>query len=490
VSASPPLTDQRFLALFEASRDAMFVVTQAGRVLGCNHAATELLGHVPMQLLATQRADVAEPLRTELSLRRPDGTRFEAEVTSVHGGTLDDGEPWFWLVIRDLTDRVRAEQALTQMRDANELLRALSDSAFEAVLMHREGVIHMANRAAESYAGVQPGGLIGQRLTDFIAPQSVPMSLAKIAAGDDQPYEAYARRIDGVIYPVEVHVQTVPIQVSAGTMRVVALRDMSARRQLEEQLREAQKMEALGRLAGGVAHDFNNLLAVILGATELALLELPDDHPSRVELRDVVHTAERAAELTQQLLAFGRKSVMQPKIVDVSEILAGMRSILRRLLGDEITLQLMLPSTAAPVRVDPVQISQVVLNLVVNARDAMPEGGQLRIDVELVDADAELCRQHIEVRPGPHVALRIADTGAGMSPEIAARIFEPFFTTKSPRRGTGLGLATVFGIVKQSEGTIWVDSELGRGTMFTIYLPMSPAMAPSAPHDANAAAPG
>jgi two-component system cell cycle sensor histidine kinase/response regulator CckA len=505
--SSPPLTDDRFLALFEASRDAMFVVTQAGRVLACNRAATEMLGYSREQLLGLRRDDLVDAndprmraalderdrigsFRTELTLRRQDGSRFEVETTSVQGGTLDDGEPWSWLVIRDLSDRIRAEQALAQMRDANELLRALSDSAFEAVFMHWDGVIHMANRAAETYAGVEPGGLIGKGSLDFIAPQSVPLVMAKIAASDDQPYEAYALRSDGSIYPMEVRVRTVPIQLSGGAVRVVAVRDMTARRQLEEQLREAQKMEALGRLAGGVAHDFNNLLAVILGATELALLELPDDHPSRVELRDVVHTAERAADLTRQLLAFGRKSVMQPKIVDVSEILDGMRAILRRLVGDKITLQIALPSTAAPVRVDPVHVSQVVLNLVVNARDAMTEGGQLRIDVELVDADAEFCRQHIEVQPGPHVALRIADTGMGMSPEIAARIFEPFFTTKGPRRGTGLGLATVFGIVKQSGGTIWVDSQLGRGTTFTIFLPMSDAVAKSAPDDANAAAPG
>ncbi|MCA9701779.1 MAG: response regulator, partial [Myxococcales bacterium] len=293
-----------------------------------------------------------------------------------------------------------------------------------------------------------------------------------------------ALRSDGSTYPVEVHPRTIPVELSSGTMRVVAMRDMSARRQLEDQLRQAQKLEAIGRLAGGIAHDFNNLLSVVLGAAELAATELPEGHPSREELTAITDAAERAAELTRQLLAFGRKAVLRPEVVDAARIIRDMQSILRRLLSEPIGLHLHLPAEPAWLRVDPIQLEQVVLNLVLNARDAMPQGGRLDIHVELVELDAG---RTVELDTGPCVRIAVTDTGIGMDSETRTRVFEPFFTTKEAHQGSGLGLATVFGLVKQSGGAITIDSEPGCGSTFVIWLPACPAPARVEPADEAAA---
>ncbi|PRP97332.1 Blue-light-activated protein [Enhygromyxa salina] len=467
----------------------MLVTTPEGLILDCNQATLGLFGYTRDELLGMHRSDLVArtdarlaqaverrdrvgTVRTPLRLRQKSGSEFNGEVASVVGRSTD-GAPQVWVVVRDLSDRTRADQADKDLRESNQLLRALSDAAFEAVIMHRDGVIHMANRAAEVYSAVPPGQLVGRQLADFIAPQSKDMALAKVAAGDDQPYDAFALRSDGTTYPVEVQSRTIPVELDGGAVRVVAMRDVTVRRQLEDQLRQAQKLDAIGRLAGGIAHDFNNLLSVVLNATELATLGLAEDHPIRSELDDVIWAAERAADLTRQLLAFGRKTVLRPRIIDAGEVLENMRSMLRRLLTEDIELILALPGDPARLRADPAQLEQVVLNLVVNARDAMPNGGQLRLEVEPLALDEAFARTHVGVKPGDYVKVAITDSGIGMEPETVARIFEPFYTTKGPGHGTGLGLATVFGIVNQSGGTIWVQSEPDVGTTFTIYLPAS-----------------
>jgi two-component system cell cycle sensor histidine kinase/response regulator CckA len=252
---------------------------------------------------------------------------------------------------------------------------------------------------------------------------------------------------------------------------VGTLMDITVRKELEAQLNQAQKMEAVGRLAGGVAHDFNNLTTAILGYSELMLRRLGPDDPLRRHVAEVTRAAERAAGLTRQLLAFSRKQLLQPRVLDVAEVLEHSRSLLERLIGEDVELVTRGEPGVGRVKADPVQLDQVILNLAVNARDAMPRGGQLVLEASNADLDEDYAHEHVTVRPGRYVMLAVSDTGHGMDKETQQRIFEPFFTTKDKGKGTGLGLSTVYGIVQQSGGYVWVYSEVGRGTTFKIYLP-------------------
>jgi signal transduction histidine kinase/CheY-like chemotaxis protein len=283
--------------------------------------------------------------------------------------------------------------------------------------------------------------------------------------------EIINRRKDGRLYTEEVNIT--PIREARGeiTHFIATKQDVTERKSMEEQLHHAAKMEAVGRLAGGVAHDFNNLLTIINGYTEL-LLETPASEikPSTF-LNEIKNAGERAASLTRQLLAFSRRQVLAPQVLDLNDVVSNVEKMLRRLIGEDVELRTVLDPSLGQVQADPGQIEQVIMNLAVNARDAMPSGGSLTIETSNVQLDQSFARSHVKVKPGPHVMLTVGDTGVGMTAETKAHIFEPFFTTKGKGKGTGLGLATVYGIVEQSGGTIWVYSELGQGTVFKIYLP-------------------
>ena len=283
--------------------------------------------------------------------------------------------------------------------------------------------------------------------------------------------EATWKRKDGQRLTVQLSVRAVRDETGRVAFYETFARDITERRQLETQLLQAQKMEAVGRLAGGVAHDFNNLLTVIMSYSDLLLEDLPTDAPDREDVAEIRKAAVAASSLTRQLLAFSRQQVLQPRVLDVNEVIAGTEKLLARLLGEDVRLTTTLSPKLGAVKVDPGQLEQIIMNLAVNARDAMPLGGRLSIETGNVDLDEEYVRGHPLAHPGRYVMLAVSDTGVGMDAATQARIFEPFFTTKEPGKGTGLGLATVYGIVKQHGGSIWVYSEPGHGTSFKIYLP-------------------
>jgi PAS domain S-box-containing protein len=333
-----------------------------------------------------------------------------------------------------------------------------------------------ANTQALAMFGYQRGELIGESI-EILLPERFRQSHQAQRSGyvkgaHARPMgvgmELFALRKDGTEFPAEIGLG--PLATTEGVLTSSTIVDITARKKMEEQLRLSQRMEAIGKLAGGVAHDFNNLLAVILGSAEAALEKLPSEHPVRRKLEVITQAGSSAADLTRQLLAFSRKQIMQPRVINLKEILERTETLLRRLVGENIQFSMSLEPSLGQVKADPGQIERVLMNLAVNARDAMPQGGRLTIEARNVELDDSYHDAHQQVLPGRYVMISVEDSGCGMNRETRDRIFDPFFTTKELGKGTGLGLATVYGIVKQSGGYIWVYSELHKGTIFKVYL--------------------
>jgi two-component system, cell cycle sensor histidine kinase and response regulator CckA len=470
-----------------------------GRVfMGCNKAFEDFIGRsrdgiIGKTVYDVAPKDLADVYREadEALLRNSgvqvyetravgaDGTRRDVLVTKATFRNADGSLGGLIGAIIDITERKRMEESL---RESTETLQTVIEASPHAIFaLDLEGRITLWNRASERIFGWSEREAVGR--SNPIVPEEKQEEFRGlrervVREGGFFDVELTRRKKDGS--PIAISLSSAAIRnrwgAVIGFMAIAS--DISERKRMEaalkeseEQLRQSQKMEAVGRLAGGIAHDFNNVLTAILGYGEILRRRLGGDEGALGDLGEIVRCAERASSLTRQLLAFGRRQVLQPKVLNLNAVVANMENMLRRLIGEDIELAVRPAPGLWAVSVDPGQIEQVLMNLAVNARDAMPGGGRLLIETRNVDLDGGYLLRHSVVRPGSYVMIAVSDTGIGMDEETASRVFEPFFTTKAPGKGTGLGLSTVYGIVKQSGGYVWVYSEPGKGTTFKVYLP-------------------
>jgi two-component system cell cycle sensor histidine kinase/response regulator CckA len=475
----------------EASGEVIFMTDAGGTITYVNAEFVRLYGYQPDEIVGrtTPRilksgetsADEYSALWTHLSRNQVVRGEFVnrtkcGDLVTVESTAnpifTDRGRVGFIAVQRDITARKAAEAALAE---SERRYRTLAEAAHDSIfIVDREACITYANAAAVEQFGVQVQDAIGRRLHDvFAAAAAVEMwrqLSAVFTTGERKSFEA---RFDGPHGELWLETWLVPMTRAGGDADAVMglARNVTARKLLERQLLQAQKMEALGQLAGGIAHDFNNLLTAILGYTELLFERIGHDAALAADLEQISKAGARAARLTRQLLAFGRKQMLAVQIVDMNEVVTELHKMLGRIIGEDVHLHIVTAPDLERVQVDPGQMEQVIVNLAVNARDAMPRGGTLRISTENVKLDEWFTERHPGATAGSHVALSVQDTGSGMTPEVLAHVFEPFFTTKPVGKGTGLGLATVYGIVKQSGGHITLDSSPGQGTTVRVYFP-------------------
>lgn len=483
--AERALRDSEALArlIVSSAQDGILTMDETGAVLSVNPAAERMFGF-PGDHIKGQKVQVFLPLfRWQLAGasigplqwtagRRSDGSIFPVEL--VVGEAVAGGRRIFSAILRDVTERTRSEEALR--RERNFVTAILDTAGALIVVIDSNGRVVRFNRACEEATGYSSDLISGKRIWDvFLIPDE-----------SAEARSAFERALSGE-YPTKTEHHWI---ASSGARRLIAWSitaltdrdgkveyavgigiDVTERKRLEEQLLHAQKMDAVGRLAGGVAHDFNNLLTAITGYSELLMNALKEQDPLRRDVEEIRKAGERAASLTRQLLAFSRKQILQPRVLDLNTIVTDMEKMLRRLIGEHIQLQTGLDPKLGRIKADPSQMEQVILNLAVNARDAMPNGGKLTIETANVVLNELYGNRHLGVDLGSYVMVGVTDNGTGMDAETQAHLFEPFFTTKEQGKGTGLGLSTVYGIVTQSGGKVWVYSEQGQGTTFKIYLP-------------------
>ena len=502
-------------SLLEAVPDAIVAVNQQGVIVQVNSQTEGLFGYAREELIG-QRIEtlVPETLREQhrhhrdhfaqqpkarrmgagldLRGRRRDGSEFPVEI-SLSPVPTDDGIVVL-SAIRDVSDRkrieaelTRANQELSERRDRQlweyqNRLSLIVDSSQDAIIgKNLDGIITHWNKGAEYIYGYEASEVIGRSITLLAPPDrqdEIPRILERIRSGERvEHFDTVRVAKDGQHLHVSVSIS--PIRDASGKIvgASTIARNTTAQRKAEDQLRQSQKMEAVGRLAGGIAHDFNNILGIITMCAELLRTHVTSEELPQELIGHIRDASKRGAALTRQLLAFSRKQPSQPKVLDLNDRLKEVCKLLRPLMGDDVSVMLLPRSELAFVRADPGQLDQVLLNLAVNSRDAMPHGGKFIIETATSEFDEEFVRQHPPMKPGRYVMLAVSDNGTGMSEATRSRIFEPFFTTKEVGKGTGLGLATVYGIVQQSGGHIWVYSEPGRGTTFKVYLPCTDAEA-------------
>lgn len=485
-------SEQRYRAVVESAHDAVVTVDDRGRVVAWSSAAEALFGYAEEEMLGRsltviiperRRASHAEAFSGGLSERyealgrlkemdglRKDGTEFPLEASFARWECPEG--TFVTSFIRDISRR-RASEGLLRLQSA-----ALDAVANGIIITDADRRIQWSNpafNAMTGYAGEEARSKIPYELL-----KSVSVGGARLAdierdleKNGTWSGELVSRRKDQTVYTEDVSITLVRGADSASTHYIGVMRDITEQRRLQQQFLQAQKMEVVGRLAGGVAHDFNNLLTIINGASELAMLDLGADDPVRLDLQEIREAAERAARLTRQLLAFSRKQLVKPLVLKVSAQVNTSGAMLRRLIGEDVRLVIQAPPDDAGdnVLVDQGQFEQLLMNLVVNAYDAMPDGGTLTIETRVVDLGADFAAAHHDVAAGPYVMLSVSDTGVGMTEEVRSHIFEPFYTTKGHGKGTGLGLATVYGIVAQCGGVVVVESAPGLGSIFKVYLP-------------------
>lgn len=485
-------SEQRYKMLFESAPDGILIMEaeeeKGGLIVAANQAAAALHGYTVPEMLGLNIRDLdpgleaavenglverilsGEWVKEEVTHLRKEGTAFPVEM---HTGLIElEGRKYVLAFDRDISDRKRSEEAL---REAHQTFQALIQAAPVTILvLDAEGKIRMWNPAAERMYGWKEKEVLGRSLP-MVPEEKVEESKAliqRMLAGESlHGLELRRQKKDGS--PLDITIFTAPLFDAHGQINgIMALNmDITESKRLKEQLLQSQKMEVVGRLAGGVAHDFNNLLTAITGYSELVLNFMDEDNPLRQDVAEIRKAGDRAASLTRQLLAFSRKQVLQPKVLDLNLVVESLGNMLQRLLPSDIDLVISPGANLGRVMADPGQIEQVILNLAINARDAMPQGGRLTIATANADLKESHARRLVNVEPGPYVLLQVSDTGCGMDPETKSHVFEPFFTTKELGKGTGLGLSTVYGIIKQSGGHVAVHSKPEQGATFKIYLP-------------------
>lgn len=480
--------ERRFAELFETVQEGVYMSTPEGKVLDANPALVRLLGYaekadllgadindfcaVAGQKLTADSAASDVAAYREIRLRRKDGCLVTCLSACSASRDFSGRIVRYQGTLVDITERKRAEEALrTSEQSYRDLFEYANDMVFTQDLA---GNYTSLNQAGERITGYSRAEVLGMNFSDMAGPEYSAavhkLNEALLAGKKLPPQELQITSKDGRRVALEVNARLIHKDGQPVGMQGIG-RDITERKSLEDQLRQAQKMEAVGRLAGGVAHDFNNLLTVIIGSSDLILSKAPPDSPLCHHALYIKKASSRAAELTRQLLAFSRRQVLEPKVLDLNAVVEGIEKLLLRLIGEDIELITELAPKLPAVKADPTQIEQVLLNLAVNARDAMPHGGRLVIATARAELGPEYGSGHPAVQPGRYAMLAVSDTGCGMDAQTRAHAFEPFFTTKEQGRGTGLGLSTVYGIVKQSGGDITLESAPEAGTTFKVYLP-------------------